>query len=99
MGFKKGTDCYDHVVWAMRTGIHGHPDWYKGLSPASSFEDFQSNLHKHGHHGCYGVPCHCEAPSPGSECDEHVKWGMSTGIAAHPDWYPGLARDASFFLV
>mmetsp|Transcript_86358 Transcript_86358/g.225312 ORF Transcript_86358/g.225312 Transcript_86358/m.225312 type:complete len:275 (-) Transcript_86358:205-1029(-) len=41
----QGDRCYEHVLWAMQTGIVEHPDWYQGLTKDSSFEDFQQHLH------------------------------------------------------
>lgn len=41
-----GDDCYPHITWAMNSGIHSNPEWYAGLTPASSLEDFQTLLHK-----------------------------------------------------
>jgi len=40
-----GEECYDHIQWAMQTGIHSHPEKYWGLQPSSSFEAFQGVLH------------------------------------------------------
>merc|ERR1712232_19436 len=51
-----GSECYRAVDWAMNTGIKQHPDWYPGLSPASSFRDFQLSLHKKGDDLC-DMPC------------------------------------------
>jgi len=50
-------ECYSHVKWAKHHGVHGHPDWYPGLSAQSSFEDFQL----HFHHSKYGK---CPRPCP-----------------------------------
>ncbi|CAJ1394467.1 unnamed protein product [Effrenium voratum] len=43
---KKGDACYRDVIWAMREGIKRHPEWYRGLTPDSSFEDFQGYLYR-----------------------------------------------------
>eukprot|EP00928_Gymnodinium_smaydae_P100755 TRINITY_DN995_c1_g1_i1.p1 TRINITY_DN995_c1_g1~~TRINITY_DN995_c1_g1_i1.p1 ORF type:complete len:667 (-),score=89.54 TRINITY_DN995_c1_g1_i1:470-2398(-) len=48
--------CKTAVDWAMATGIYEHPSWYPGLSPKSSFDDFQSLLAKYNHGGCR-PPC------------------------------------------
>lgn len=44
--------CQAAVAWAKSDGIYAHPDWYPGLTPASSNDDFQRAL----------------AKSPGSKC-------------------------------
>lgn len=41
-----GEECYPHIVWAMDVGILANPAWYPGLTAVSSFEDFQTFLHK-----------------------------------------------------
>ncbi|CAK0849492.1 unnamed protein product [Prorocentrum cordatum] len=41
----QGDECYEKVMWAMRTGIKQHPKWYIPLTSNSSFEDFQQHLH------------------------------------------------------
>ncbi|CAK0884311.1 unnamed protein product [Prorocentrum cordatum] len=41
----EGDECYEKVVWAMRTGVGDHPEWYAPLTGNSSFEDFQRFLH------------------------------------------------------
>jgi len=41
-----GETCYTQVMWAMQRGIFSHPEWYKGLTPNSTFEDFQEVLHE-----------------------------------------------------
>jgi hypothetical protein len=42
----------------MTDGIHGHPDWYKGLTNTSSLEEFQAKVHKTS-------PKKCPVPCPG----------------------------------
>jgi len=41
-----GDPCHSAVVWASTKGISAHPDWFKGLTKTSSFEDFQLHLHE-----------------------------------------------------
>ncbi|CAK0831895.1 unnamed protein product [Prorocentrum cordatum] len=41
----QGDECYEKVLWAMRTGTKQHPAWYLPLTSHSSFEDFQQHLH------------------------------------------------------
>jgi len=52
---KEGEPCYTDVMWAMKTGIHEHPDWYGNLDASSSFEEFQENL-------CHNPNTHCKQP-------------------------------------
>jgi len=33
--------CQKAMLWGKQVGVHGHPEWYPGLSPTSSFHDFQ----------------------------------------------------------
>jgi hypothetical protein len=51
-----GEKCYGDVDWAMKTGIHQHPEWYPGLSQSSSFEEFQTHMHDIGYSEC-PMPC------------------------------------------
>mmetsp|Transcript_28662 Transcript_28662/g.81985 ORF Transcript_28662/g.81985 Transcript_28662/m.81985 type:complete len:660 (-) Transcript_28662:565-2544(-) len=51
-----GEQCYIYVTWAMQQGIFDHAEWYNGLTPESSWEDFQLVLHANGHGGCE-KPC------------------------------------------
>mmetsp|Transcript_90642 Transcript_90642/g.252089 ORF Transcript_90642/g.252089 Transcript_90642/m.252089 type:complete len:759 (+) Transcript_90642:86-2362(+) len=44
-----GERCYNAVVWAKQHGVKIHPSWYPGLTPISSFEEFQQMLHQGGH--------------------------------------------------
>ncbi|CAK9048147.1 unnamed protein product [Durusdinium trenchii] len=55
---QKGDRCYNDVMWAMNTGIHQHPDWYRGLTPDASFEEFQGYLYRTSpvNHAC-PPPC------------------------------------------
>jgi len=52
----QGESCYENVIWAMHLGIHQHPGWYPGLTPESSFQDFQTHLHSKGKGHCH-KPC------------------------------------------
>mmetsp|Transcript_26385 Transcript_26385/g.48515 ORF Transcript_26385/g.48515 Transcript_26385/m.48515 type:complete len:1069 (-) Transcript_26385:53-3259(-) len=49
-------ECYGHLTWAMSTGINDNPEWYPGLSPHSTIEEFQLVLHQGGHGNCQ-MPC------------------------------------------
>lgn len=42
----RGDPCYNDVMWAMKTGMKQHPEWYRGLSPDASFEEFQAYLYR-----------------------------------------------------
>lgn len=35
------TACQKAMLWGRDVGVRGHPEWYPGLSPSSSFYDFQ----------------------------------------------------------
>lgn len=51
-----GDKCYKAISWAKRDGIFGHPSWFPGLSPASSYTDFQGLFYQQHKNGC-GKPC------------------------------------------
>jgi len=51
-----GDPCHRHVMWAMLSGIHEHPEWYPGLSSSSTFREFQQLLHAGGFPECK-APC------------------------------------------
>lgn len=53
----EGEECYRHVLWAMKTGIHANREWYpEEIQPRSSARVFQAWLHKI-HHGSCPRPC------------------------------------------
>ena len=103
-----GDSCYDHVMWAMTTGIADHPDWYPELTADSSFEDFQCHLHQLDFvEHCVNIPCGhtCIPLEPGERCHDtvaedacfgHIDWAMNTGIVNNPEWYPNLSADSEF---
>lgn len=67
-----GEMCYGGVSWAMSHGIHNHPEWYPGLSPDSTFEDFQALLHKANVERC-PLPCsHVDKSGYASMVAEHA---------------------------
>lgn len=85
----------------MEHGIHENPGWYPGLSPSSSFVDFQALMHASGHgHGTCPEPCapsdSCHTAVEGDDCFGHVVWAITTGIHQYPQWYPGLSRSSTF---
>lgn len=103
----QGDECYGHVIWAMEAGIVDHPAWYPGLTPSSSFRDFQALLHETGASGgACPRPCSegtvtpappaCSTAIEGDDCYPHVTWAMTEGVVSHPDWYPGLTTSSSF---
>lgn len=51
-----GDACWGAVDWAKKHGIHEHPEWYPGLSSASSDADFQAQVHSAEPSKC-PVPC------------------------------------------
>mmetsp|Transcript_74406 Transcript_74406/g.206599 ORF Transcript_74406/g.206599 Transcript_74406/m.206599 type:complete len:660 (+) Transcript_74406:130-2109(+) len=55
--------CKGAVDWAKTTGIRIHPEWYPGLSGASSRDDFQSVLASKHMSGC---PTPCTAGGDGA---------------------------------
>jgi len=52
-----GEACYEALRWDMSDGIHGYPEWYPGLHPASSLEDFQMLKHRINRTTCPRPPC------------------------------------------
>jgi beta-galactosidase len=47
------------------------------------------------HHGT--LTPDCSTADPGSKCFATVDWAHTLGLAAHPEWYPGLSpQEASF---
>jgi len=91
----KGQTCYDDVMYAMQKGIHEHADWYPGLTPASTFEDFQAAIHKRPEKRC-PAPCHCHTARQGETCSARVKWVLREGLEAHPSWYKGFTVRSRF---
>lgn len=58
----------------------------------SSEEDSQREC-KEGDVAC---PDGCHTATLGETCYREVQWGMTEGIHAHPEWYPGLDFSSSF---
>jgi len=61
----QGEACYDKTMWAYTEGIFSHPDWYKGLTQYSRFEDFQQHLFNVKEKDAH-CPQPCRAPSWGT---------------------------------
>lgn len=59
-----GEPCFRHVIWAMTHGIHEKPHWYPGLSPSSSFGEFQAFLASRDLHAECPRPCGVTMPTP-----------------------------------
>jgi len=57
MDAKPGSACYKTVQWGMQDGIHGHPEWFPGLTKESSFKDFQRLMYAQGKAACPHRPC------------------------------------------
>jgi len=51
-----GDSCYKDVMWAKNHGIREHPNWYHGLSPSSTDEEFQADIHAKRPDKC-PMPC------------------------------------------
>lgn len=88
-------ECHNHVEWAMREGIYSNPGWYHGLSPSSSFEEFQMSLHLSPHVDC-PRPCLSNdigaESTHGADCDNSTSGlagcdGPSRPQGGH-DWPP-----------
>lgn len=103
----KGETCFKHVVWSMQEGFHEHPEWYPGLSPKSSFAEFQYVMNLTGSESQHcPMPClakkehpetaGCRNASPGEDCYKQVLWAKTHGIYEHPEWYNELSNESSF---
>jgi len=70
--------CYQNVVWAMRTGIIAHPDWYApyNVTVNSSLWDFQKALYFMGGTANEGVGWNCNLPC-GAEEESLAKGNMT----------------------
>jgi len=93
---KRHDPCWESVVWGATKGIYLHPEWYKGLTPQSSFEDFQRRLHKGPKSRCPHQPCPCHTAVKGDACWRSVHWVRSTGLRVHPQAFEGLTNASSF---
>lgn len=106
-----GTQCYKDIAYA-KSHIEAHPEWYVGLQTHSSSKAFQAFLHKQhtntGKPRC-PKPCghvetidkhllsgKCHTAEKGEDCYNHVLYTMKENLPKHPEWYPGLAKDADF---
>jgi hypothetical protein len=94
---EEGDACFDNVTWVIREGIRARPDMYTGLTAAfSRFEDVQAHVHAHNESLC-PRPCPCHTVGRDDQkCLSGLRWALSTGIAHHPEWYPGLTSSSPF---
>eukprot|EP00930_Biecheleria_cincta_P005711 TRINITY_DN106645_c0_g1_i1.p1 TRINITY_DN106645_c0_g1~~TRINITY_DN106645_c0_g1_i1.p1 ORF type:complete len:1091 (-),score=174.04 TRINITY_DN106645_c0_g1_i1:321-3593(-) len=53
---KLGEMCYGEITWAKSDGIRKHPEWYPGLTAASSNSAFQAVVHANSPKKC-PQPC------------------------------------------
>lgn len=71
-----GEECYEHVIWAMTTGINEFPEKYEHLTMWSSFREFQaviSQVHESCSAPCWGWEGKlCHTAEIGEECYRHV---------------------------
>jgi len=95
-----GEACWQAVTWAKNSGIHQHPEWYRGLSASSAEAEFQALVHSATPDKC-PAPCvgvavsSCRDPTPGDACWGAVDWAKKHGIHEHPEWYPYLSPASS----
>eukprot|EP00931_Biecheleriopsis_adriatica_P056795 TRINITY_DN33680_c0_g1_i1.p1 TRINITY_DN33680_c0_g1~~TRINITY_DN33680_c0_g1_i1.p1 ORF type:complete len:526 (+),score=92.74 TRINITY_DN33680_c0_g1_i1:61-1578(+) len=99
---RQGDPCFNEIQWAKTRGLHEHPEWYPGLTAASSDADFQALVHAASPEKC-PMPCKpdpaassdCHDARPGEACFQDVQWAKAHGVEEHPDWYPGLTAASS----
>jgi hypothetical protein len=56
-----GSKCYDSIAYVINDGIRHHPEWYEGMSPDSTPEEFQSHLSKWVSQANCSRPCKAAA--------------------------------------
>jgi len=54
---KAGDECYDMAKWGKTDGIYSHPEYYPGLTEASTLKEFQQLLYMQGKAACPHRPC------------------------------------------
>jgi len=81
----QGDDCYVHVEWAMQHGITLNPESYPGLTPTSTFEDFQAFLHNLDHGSC---PMPCPSPQPTQQPAKRQCCGKPGCFSHNPEYDP-----------
>lgn len=96
----KDDECWKEIQWALKVGIYTNPDWYSGLSSASSEREFQAKLRTWDPEKC---PEPCDSPQRsgpasliGDAEDEAVGSQPSAGGAAAAAAAAGGEIDSSF---
>jgi len=74
-----GDACWRAIMWAKHDGIHGHPDWYPGLTAHSAESEFQDIVHKHTPQKC-AKPCGTAGAAASRHSHSH---GGTVGASAH----------------
>lgn len=106
----EGDECYGEVLYAMRTGVVEHPEWYFPMAQSSTFEDFQRHLHgipklsrvcpepcaAQAQGVLVPAPEGCHTPVEGDACYQEVLYVMQTDVVKHPDRYRKLSEYSSF---
>merc|ERR1719362_247199 len=81
----QGDECYAHVEWAMQHGITLNPESYPGLTPTSTFEDFQAFLHNLDHGSC---PMPCPPLQPTQQPAKRQCCGKPGCFSHNPEYDP-----------
>merc|ERR1719362_81598 len=87
-------ECYDSVVYGATKGIIEHPEWYKGLTPKSSFEDFQLHIYTGPKSKCKKPPCPCHNSVKGDDCHSSIEWVRNVGVKKFPKDFEGFSKDS-----
>ncbi|CAK0818803.1 unnamed protein product [Prorocentrum cordatum] len=93
-----GELCYQAVTWARTVGIVQRPSWYPGLSPSSTFQEFQAHLHRTRGTLCT-LPCLDSAgasAAPGRAAQPQEE-AQTDPAGQDPALEPDLRRDGLFF--
>jgi hypothetical protein len=103
----EGEECKDLVDWAMSEGIHAHPEWYTGLTPESSFKEFQRAIFDSRRQYPDGLVCSppcegddtcCCVAANSTTCGQDIMWALTDGIFGAPEDYEGtgLTTNSSY---
>jgi len=95
---RQGSDCFNHILFAMNHGIFENPSWYPSLSQTSSFRDFQALLHGVSRNEC-PRPCFdeesgCLDVTNQNTCVLRIQWVRQVELIQHRDWYPDLSPES-----
>jgi len=75
-----GSECYKATQWAKDFGINEHPEWYPGLSPTSTWSNFQAFLASKGYGSC-SQPCFYEVVvAPCDDARPSQVWAIGTAV-------------------